>query len=112
MKKLIVTLMGASLFIAACGGNDVVNEASNSTNNETTSNGTYDLASGEEIYQQKCAACHGGDLTGAGASAVTGLTYDEVLDAVVNGAGSMPAGLVTGSDAEDVSAWVEKVGNE
>ncbi|PYZ91736.1 cytochrome C' [Salipaludibacillus keqinensis] len=109
MKKILIAiLLGTSLVLAACGGNSE-NEPVNS---QASSNGSIDLANGEEIYQQKCSGCHGGDLTGAGASGVRNLTYEEVLDAVVNGAGSMPAGLATGSDAEDVSAWVEKIGNE
>jgi len=108
VKKIIAILIGTSL-LAACGGD---NETNNPINNETSSNESYELANGEEIYQQKCLACHGGDLTGAGAVGVTNLTYDEIHDAVVNGVGSMPGGLVTGSDAEDVSEWVEKIGNQ
>ncbi|SES22346.1 c-type cytochrome [Salipaludibacillus aurantiacus] len=110
MKKLITVLLGTSLLIAACGdGNNDTNEALAS---ETASNGSYDLMNGEEVYVKACASCHGGDLRGAGAGGVTNLTYEEVLDAVVNGSGIMPAGLVTGSDAEDVSAWVHEAGKE
>ncbi|MCD8509761.1 MAG: cytochrome c [Bacillus sp. (in: Bacteria)] len=111
MKKLLVAMLGAVLVLGACGGNgDEPAPADDTNGTEETAGGdvdvTYDAANGEEVYQGRCAACHGGDLQGASGPGIVGLTYDEVLTAIQEGPGGMPADLATGQDAEDVAAWV------
>ncbi|MFC4737006.1 c-type cytochrome [Bacillus daqingensis] len=124
MKKMVAGLFAASLLLAACGdnggdnepANDPADNNANNTNEEAADNnnggddGEYDLANGEELYQGNCASCHGGELEGGTGPALEGYSFDEVLSAIQEGPGSMPADLVEGDDAEDVAAWVEDQG--
>ncbi|GAK11653.1 hypothetical protein JCM19039_1362 [Geomicrobium sp. JCM 19039] len=55
-------------------------------------------------------SCHGGDLEGASAPALEGYSEEEVYDAIEQGPGSMPAGLVSGEDAEAVAKYVAQEG--
>jgi cytochrome c553 len=73
---------------------------------------------GKELFEQTCASCH--NLDAVNARGVTGPDLDEIgqvteerlLSAIeVGGTGQkrMPAGLLEGSDARDVAAYVAKV---
>ena len=73
---------------------------------------------GRELFGQVCQQCH--TLAASDAVGKVGPNLDKlkppkalVLDAVTNGrqrgAGTMPAGLYTGQDAEDVAAYVAAV---
>ncbi|WP_416147193.1 c-type cytochrome [Salipaludibacillus sp. HK11] len=120
MRKILTLMLGAGILLGACGGNNATdNEAAptDDTNNnvEETNNagnegteGTYDLANGEDLYggAGSCSSCHGGNLEGLSGPAITGYDYEEVLDAIHEGRTGMPADLVEGEDAEDVAAWV------
>lgn len=60
-----------------------------------------------------CTACHGVDLQGSGPNPAlidTGLTPEEVADIAVNGRGSMPAGLFSGTD-EELQVLAEFISN-
>jgi mono/diheme cytochrome c family protein len=72
---------------------------------------------GREVFGQQCASCH--TLAAAHAAGKVGPNFDElkppkalVLNAVQvgrsRGNGTMPAGLVTGPDADAVAAFVAK----
>ena len=73
---------------------------------------------GRELFGQVCQQCH--TLAASDAVGRTGPDLDKlkppkalVLDAVINGrvrgGGTMPAGLYTGRDAEDVASYVAAV---
>jgi cytochrome c551 len=73
---------------------------------------------GRELFGQVCQQCH--TLAASDAVGRVGPNLDQlkppkslVLDAVLNGrvrgAGTMPAGLYTGQDAEDVASYVAAV---
>jgi mono/diheme cytochrome c family protein len=73
---------------------------------------------GRELFGQVCQQCH--TLKAANAVGMTGPDLDQlkppkslVLDAIINGRargqGTMPAGLYTGQDAEDVASFVAAV---
>jgi mono/diheme cytochrome c family protein len=114
MKKILAAMIGAALVLGACGGDADENEpapANDGNNNvEETNNaadgGTYDLASGEELYQGQCAGCHGGNLEGLSGPGLVEYSHDEIVQAIQEGPGSMPADLVATDDAEDIAAWV------
>ncbi|WP_059171940.1 cytochrome c551 [Bacillus sp. FJAT-27445] len=97
-KKLLALLMGASMVLAACGGDD----------------GGKDSASGgdpEKLYNQKCSGCHGGDLKGGAGPDLTkvGAAYskEEIEKIIVEGkGGGMPAGLYKGDEASKVAEWL------
>ncbi|MGP4061684.1 cytochrome c550 [Halobacillus sp. H74] len=68
-------------------------------------------ASPEELFQNQCATCHGGDLSGGNGPNLqeVGSKYsaEEIKDIIVNGKGSaMPAGLYTGEQATKLAEWL------
>lgn len=68
-------------------------------------------ASGEVVFGNTCAGCHGpGGEGGTGPRLEgSGLTADDVTQRIRKGAGVMPAGLVTGQDEADVVAYVVSI---
>ncbi len=73
---------------------------------------------GRELFSVTCNQCH--TLRAANAVGQVGPNFDQlqppkalVIDAIANGrargAGRMPAGLLSGKDAADVAAYVDKV---
>ena len=100
-KKWLATFMlGSALMLGACGGES-----------STEDNGTETTDASEQVAQQRCATCHGGNLQGMGNTPAlndVGSRYseEEILDIIVNGQGSMPGGLVKGEDAEALAAWL------
>ncbi|MFS0861587.1 cytochrome c550 [Fredinandcohnia sp. 179-A 10B2 NHS] len=72
-------------------------------------------ASPEEIFQGKCSACHGADLSGSGAApALTGvggrLSVEEIQDVITNGRGTgMPPGLVQDPvQVQELATWLSE----
>lgn len=68
-------------------------------------------STGETLFVQRCGSCH--TLSDAGTKSTVGTNLDEakptktqVLAAIERGPGAMPAGIVTGTDAEAVAAFV------
>jgi cytochrome c551 len=80
-----------------------------------------ELKKGKQLFRQTCATCH--TLAAVNARGVTGPNLDEigqvtkqrVLNAIkIGGTGDkrMPAGLLTGKNAEAVAAYVAKVAGQ
>ena len=104
-KKWLATFMlGSALMLGACGGEE--SESGNEdkdTGAETTENAATTDAS-EQVAQQRCATCHGGNLQGMGNTPALNdigsrFSEEEILDIIVNGQGNMPGGLVKGEEA-------------
>jgi len=123
MKKwLMAVLFGIMLVLGACGGGD--DDAQESTDpaesddpdtEESESDdegGEVSDDAAEEMYQESCASCHGDDLEGSvGPSLETigaDLSADEIEGVIEEGQGSMPAGLLSGDDAEQVAEWLSE----
>jgi mono/diheme cytochrome c family protein len=71
-----------------------------------------DFYSGETVFQRECAGCHGDGGKGGGIGPAlfeTGLDATEVVAAVQQGRGVMPAGIVSGQEQADVVAYVVAV---
>lgn len=68
------------------------------------------IPTGEELYMNSCASCHGNDLSGPMAPPLTNigadLSEDEILDIIQNGKGVMPARTAEGEDAKAIAAWL------
>lgn len=68
------------------------------------------VAAGEELAEQSCIGCHGGDLTGASGPDITGLegTYsdEEIADIIINGVGGMPPIDVNEVEADAIAQYV------
>jgi mono/diheme cytochrome c family protein len=77
----------------------------------TTTTAQGDAERGQVLFESECASCHGaGGEGGAGPRlAASGLAADEIAATVRQGAGIMPAALVTGQDEADVVAYVESI---
>ena len=67
----------------------------------------------EEIFANSCASCHGGDLTGGAGPDLTAvgatLSEEDINDVIINGQGTMPAGLIQGEEANEVAAWLAEM---
>jgi len=115
-KKLLTLLLGTSLVmgLAACGGGSNTSKSTDTSKNTTTgsSGGGTDVASAaQKITAQKCSSCHGGNLKGAVGPDLTHiggqLSKSQILGILKNGkSGGMPAGLISGSDADTVATWL------
>lgn len=100
-KKWLATFMlGSALMLGACGGE---------SGTEDKDAGTTDAS--EQVAQQRCATCHGGNLQGMGNTPALNdigsrLSEEEILNVIENGQGGMPGGLVKGEEAEALAAWL------
>ncbi|MCB0873280.1 MAG: cytochrome c [Actinobacteria bacterium] len=68
-----------------------------------------DAAAGKSTFEGVCQGCHnnGGQEAGVGPKlAGAGLTADFIQTRINEGMGAMPAGLVSGDDLENVTAYV------
>jgi cytochrome c551 len=106
-KKLGVLLFGTSLVLAACGGGDSAEKA---PEQEASSGETASAESGEKLFLQSCAACHGQDLKGGAGPSLeqVGGKYskEDIENIIVNGQGAMPKGVLKGEDASKVAEWL------
>ncbi|MGF9910047.1 cytochrome c551 [Brevibacillus porteri] len=122
MKRIPLVLTAAVLAfsLSACGGgnqqtqppaNQPATEApATETPPATTPSGSYDAATAETMYKNTCSGCHGQTLEGAVGPNLqkigSQLNKDEIMGILEKGKGSMPPGLVTGKDAENIAAWL------
>mgnify|MGYP001232318950 CR=1 FL=1 len=65
----------------------------------------------EAIYKNQCAHCHGDDLSGLGAPALTEVgskfSQEEITDIIIHGTDNgMPGGLVNNEQAEVIAEWL------
>jgi len=99
-KKILALLMGTSLVLAACGGNEEGSET-------TDTAGAGDAA---KLYENKCSACHGGDLVSGSAPDLdkigSRLSQEDIEKVILEGKGPMPKGLLDENDAAKVAEWL------
>lgn len=66
----------------------------------------------EEIFSANCASCHGADLSGGAGPDLTqvgsSLSKEDIQDIIINGRGSMPAGMATNAEAEVLANWLSE----
>lgn len=69
-----------------------------------------EAASPEDIYKNSCSACHGAELSGGSAPDLveigSKLSEAEIVDIINNGIGSMPPGMATPPQAEELAKWL------
>src|SRR5918997_5596996 len=120
-KIAALALSGAvALGATACGSRDIELDEGDNQNAQ--------MQRGAQLFQERCAGCHtlnsagargskptndvgGGERTNGPNFNVRKESIDDVLYAIRNGGFSgaiMPANIVVGQDAEDVSAYLEK----
>lgn len=86
------------------------------TTNEGATDGADEatLAKGEEVVQQNCTSCHGGNLQGQGSAFPAidklgaNMSEEEILKIINEGipGTGMPGGLAKGEDAEAAAAYL------
>jgi mono/diheme cytochrome c family protein len=59
-----ILLLGFSQLLGACGEGDDGASDADGTAGESATNDSQLVADGQELYEQTCAMCHGGDLKG------------------------------------------------
>ena len=114
MRKLLAVLFGAVLVLGACGGGDSNDNGNNNNNgnngNNSNNNASENVGAGEELYQNNCAGCHGGDLggiSGPNLQKIGGeLSAEEIADIIENGKGGMPSVTMPDDDREELSEWL------
>ena len=96
-KKLLAAIFASLLVLGACGGANKTNDNGATTGGETAS------VDAEKIVNNKCISCHGNNLAGGSAPALTNVgskyTEAEIHDIIINGQGGMPGGLIKGEEA-------------
>ncbi|UOQ94382.1 cytochrome c [Halobacillus shinanisalinarum] len=116
-KKLLTALFGTALVLGACGGGggDEGTDTGGGDNgggstSQEQAGGDVDTQAAEQAYEQSCASCHGGDLTGAVGPNLTqvGSKYsaDEIADIIKNGKGQMPAQGGNVENVENLANWL------
>lgn len=113
---VVAGLLGVA---AGCGGDDddsadqTTTEAPATTTAPATTEGGNAAAAAEEgqiFFASTCTGCHLENGTASGGTgpqlAGAGLTEAEIREQVENGGGAMPAGLATGQDLDNVTAYV------
>ncbi len=104
MLKRAMVVSGLVLSLAACGGGD------EESSGESNGGGEVDTAAAEETFQQSCASCHGGDLSGGAGPALENVgsehSEEEIRNKIEEGGGGMPANLIEGEEADNVAAWL------
>ena len=79
--------------------------------------GEPQVLTADELYQQRsCLGCHGNELQGISAPALVDvgerLTEEQIKDVIVNGQGTMPAGLANAEEANILAEWLANYGQE
>ncbi|MFD2705593.1 c-type cytochrome [Salibacterium lacus] len=110
MKKMVMTLVAAFVFaLSACGGGGGgETEDSADSGGADSSGDSVDAEAARSAYDQNCLQCHGENLEGMNGPPLAGqdLSQDHVLSMIQNGAAGMPDSLVSGSEAENLAAWI------
>jgi cytochrome c551 len=111
---LAVTAIAGSLaFAAGCGGDDDDGGGGGgaTTGAQTTETGGGTADAAQQTFASTCGGCH--TLSAANTSGQVGPNLDDlapdqarVEEAIESGPGSMPEGLLSGQEAEDVAEYV------
>ena len=104
LKKLFFgAVIGASLLLGACGSDDDAKK-------DGSTSAEPDAAA---LAEQKCMGCHGKNLEGSSAPALTKVgaekSEEEIHDILINGTkGGMPSGLVNEEEADQLAKWLSE----
>ncbi|MFB4161691.1 cytochrome c [Geomicrobium sp. JSM 1781026] len=116
MKPFKHVLAVSLLLVSAGCGDDrepVSDDDGGTTDQEAEVGDGYDGAEAFHLYEQNCMSCHGDIEGGEGGSAgpaLQGYDAEQVLDAIFEGPGSMPANLLEGQEAESVANYIAEHG--
>jgi mono/diheme cytochrome c family protein len=134
LTLVLVTVFAVAAAVAGCGSSTGSGSSTTSSAPATTSTATTDttttttsaatrtaktttaaratataVAAGKTYFDNTCQGCHSASGTEAGVGprlAAAGLTADRVRNQVENGGDIMPPGLASGTDLDNVVAYV------
>lgn len=103
--KGIVLFIVVALTLVGCGAGTDNDEGGQATEDPA------EVATAEQIYNNNCASCHGGNLEGAMGPALdtigASLSQDEIADVIENGKGQMPAQTqVSSAERDELASWL------
>jgi mono/diheme cytochrome c family protein len=110
MTRIRAALVAGALAVAlaGCGGDDENGGGESAT---PAPGGETAAASGEELFNQRCASCH--TLAAAGADGAVGPNLDDIKPdaarveaAIANAPGVMPPDLAEGEEAKAIAEYV------
>lgn len=112
MRSLLILALPAALLLPACDSDDGDDGGSR---NDDIKALTGDAAAGEAVFTQgTCGSmgCHGADgVSGTApslADVVAGHSDDELINAVLDGSGTMPPNDLEDQEMADVLAWMRQ----
>ena len=100
----LFTILVTALALTGCGG-------SGGDSDSSSSSGSSGDGTGKKLFASTCGSCH--TLADAGTAGMVGPNLDEakpdeakVASMIENGGGAMPPGLLEGTEAAAVAAYV------
>jgi len=103
-------------FVGANQRDDIAEEGEEAPTEEGSQEDETSESEGETtddpsaVYETNCASCHGADLSGGAgpelAEVGSRLGEDEIHDIIMNGEGTMPGGLVSEEEAQEITTWL------
>ncbi|TVP85003.1 MAG: cytochrome c [Alkalicoccus sp.] len=105
----LLLVFALSLVGLNIGGEEAADENNGAEENNAEEEEFDDpIELGESVYEGQCASCHGGELEGGSGPPLDTGDYDEndIITAIEEGPGSMPADLVEGEEAEAVAEFI------
>lgn len=104
---------GETITAPASGGSSTTGGGATTTGGSSTPSGGGaggDVAAGKTVFTANCTGCHMADGTADGGVGPKlqglGLDATTIKNQVINGGGPMPGGLVSGTDLDNVVAYV------
>ncbi|HLR14448.1 MAG TPA: cytochrome c [Bacillota bacterium] len=107
----IIAVIGILMVVVFSYIGDSQRKAMNEEENGTTAE-SEEIGEPDEIYANKCASCHGDDLSGVSGPDLTQvgdrLSEEDIHDIIVNGSdnGQMPGGLTSVEEADALAEWL------
>lgn len=111
----VIAVLGiiAMIIVSAAGINQreaIQNQEEHGGEQQEQAGGESASGDPEQLFQSKCASCHGGDLSGGVGPNLqeVGSRYsaEEIQGIIKDGRGAMPPGLYSGEQAKAVAEWL------
>ena len=114
MKQFAFFFSMVAVFGSACGDKSQDTSSEENTEEPSSENTTEENATpeelGKELYDAKCASCHGADAQGGSGPNITHESDSHIYRAVQNGDGAMPAfPELSDDDIDNIIAYIRSL---
>lgn len=97
--------------LTGCGGGETDDSQGESGDSGASETEVADGSAAEEIYNNNCMGCHGGNLEGGAGPALdtigASMSKDDIADVIKNGKGQMPAQKqLSDGDVDTLAEWL------